>query len=40
MPYAMNSAMGMGGAEKSFAPDIQVGSQEIAESMVVVFEVK
>ena len=39
VPYALNSAMGVGGA-KSVAPDIQTGSQEIDESMAVVFEVK
>jgi uncharacterized protein len=39
IPYALNSAMGMGEA-KSVAPDIQPGSQEIDETMTVVFEVK
>ncbi|MDE2312357.1 MAG: SIMPL domain-containing protein [Patescibacteria group bacterium] len=40
MPYALNSVMGMGGAAKSVAPDIQTGSQEIFETMTVTFEVK
>lgn len=44
MPYSLNSAMGMGGGgvamEKSIAPDVHPGSQDITESMTVVFEVK
>lgn len=41
IPYALDSAMGMGGAvAKSIAPNIQTGSQDITESMSVVFEVK
>lgn len=41
IPYALNSAMGLGGGTvKSVAPDIQTGSQEITETMTVVFEVK
>lgn len=42
IPYALDSAVGMGGrAEvKSIAPNIQTGSQDITESMSVVFEVK
>jgi len=42
LPYALNSAVGMGGGgdAKSIAPNIQNGSQEISETMTVVFEVK
>jgi hypothetical protein len=41
VPYALDSAVGMGGAAvKSIAPNIQTGSQDITESMSVVFEVK
>jgi len=40
VPYALNSAMSLGGAAKSVAPDIQTGSQEIDETMSVTFEVK
>lgn len=42
IPYAVNSAYGLGGGtmEKSIAPDIQTGSQEISETMTVVFELK
>ena len=42
IPYAVNSAQGMAVAPgvKSVAPDIQNGSQEIDETMTVVFEVK
>lgn len=42
IPYALNSATGMGGGgdAKAVAPDIQTGSQEIVETMNVVFEVK
>ena len=40
VPYAVNSAMGLGGAAKSVAPDIQPGSQDVSESMTVTFEVK
>jgi uncharacterized protein YggE len=40
VPYALNSAAGMAGAPKSIAPDIQPGSQDVTESMSVVFEVK
>jgi len=41
IPYAVNSAMGLGGApSKSIAPNIQTGSQDITETMSVVFEVK
>lgn len=43
IPYAANSLMGVGGgmaAEKSIAPDIQTGSQEITETMTVTYEVK
>lgn len=41
LPYALNSAMGMGGGgDKSIAPNIQTGSQEISETMTVVFELK
>lgn len=41
MPYALNSAMGVGGGmAKSVAPDIQNGSQDITESMNVTYEVK
>jgi len=40
VPYAVNSAMGLGGAAKSVAPDIQPGSQEVDETMSVTFEVK
>jgi len=40
VPYAVNSAMGLGGAAKSVAPDIQNGTQDITESMSVTFEVK
>lgn len=39
--YPTDVAMGMGGEDaKSIAPDIQTGSQEITETMNVVFEVK
>lgn len=37
--YSLNSAMG-GAEAKSVAPDVQTGSQEINETMTVVFEVK
>lgn len=41
IPYALNSAMGLGGGMgKSVAPDVQAGSQNITESMNVTFEVK
>ena len=43
MPYATMdvSARGMGGgAEKSIAPNVETGSQEIIETMTVTFEVK
>ena len=41
IPYAMDSAMGIGGGvAKSVAPNVQVGSQEIDETMSVTFEVK
>jgi uncharacterized protein len=41
IPYDLNSATGLGGgAAKSVAPDIQNGSQDITETMSVVFEVK
>jgi len=40
MPYAVSNAVGLGGAAKSVAPDIQPGSQDISESMTVTFEVK
>lgn len=42
-PVPMPYALGMGGggvAEKSIAPSIEPGSQEITETMTVVFEVK
>lgn len=39
MPYAYGMGGG-GGAEKSIAPNIQPGSQDITETMTVVFEVK
>jgi uncharacterized protein YggE len=39
IPYALNSAM-TGGTAASVAPNIQTGSQEIDETMTVVFEVK
>lgn len=38
--YDRAVTMGMGGAGKSVAPDIQTGSQEVSETMTVVFEVK
>ncbi len=40
--YAPTAAMGQGGGamDKSVAPDIQPGSQEISETMTVVFEIK
>ena len=42
IPYAMNATYGMGGVamDKSIAPDVQVGSQEISQTMTVVFEIK
>jgi len=40
IPYALNSAMGIGGGAKSVAPNVQVGSQDISETMTVTFEVK
>ncbi len=44
VPYAMDYAAGRGGAAmneaKSIAPDIQPGSQDITETMSVIFEVK
>jgi uncharacterized protein YggE len=39
IPYALDSFAGQGSA-KSVAPDIQTGSQEISETMTVIFEVK
>ncbi len=41
VPYATDSmAAGLGGTAKSIAPNIQTGSQDVTESMTVVFEVK
>ncbi len=42
MPYATDSYAPslMAGQAKSVAPDIQTGSQDITESMTVVYEVK
>lgn len=43
MPYALNSAPAMAGGMadvKSIAPNVEPGSQDISESMTVVFEVK
>lgn len=43
MPYAFASAAGVGGGTdmaKSVAPNIEPGSQDVVESMTVVFEVK
>lgn len=41
IPYAMDSVgIGFGGTSKSIAPSFQTGSQEITESMTVVYEVK
>lgn len=40
VPYASDYALGRGGAEKSVAPDIQPGTQEIVQTITVVFEVK
>ncbi len=41
LPFAVNSAMGMGGsAAQSATPNVQVGSQEIDETMTLTFEIK
>ncbi len=40
VPYAADSAYGLGAAEKSFAPSIQPGSQDITANMTIVFELK
>ncbi len=41
LPYAVDSAAGYGGgAEKSFAPNIQPGSQDVTANMTIVFELK
>lgn len=43
MPYASDAAFGVGGSSaqmKSIAPNIEPGSQEITQTMTVVFEVK
>lgn len=40
MPYALGAGIGGGGMDKSVAANVEPGSQDIVETMTVVFEVK